>query len=88
MKIAALTDLQIDGEGNFTKRPNGEPIKLRGVAVVIQDIRHRLVESGIPSHLIGIGPAERNDVAANICFVAEQDRRIEPGSAEETKIDG
>jgi len=80
MPIADLEDLRIDGD-DLVFGPDGEPVMVRGLAVVEQDIRHALRESGLIQSLKGARPADLVLFIPRILRVVEDDPRVRPGTA-------
>jgi len=72
-------DLQLVS-GDLAFGPDDEPLFLSGTDAVAQDIRHRLLESGLGPELVGDdepSAVTRNRIAATV----EEDERIRPGTA-------
>ena len=67
-------------DGDIAFGPEDEPLFLSGVDVIAQDIRNRLLESGLAADLVG-DDAGAGVVLARIADTVELDSRIKPGSA-------
>lgn len=66
--------------GDLAFGPDDEPRFLAGAAAVAQDVKHRLVESGLAAELVA-DDADPDAALAAIAFAVEEDTRIRPGSA-------
>lgn len=60
--------------------PDGEPRLRQDAAVIAQDIKHRLLESGLGPELLA-DDEDSSAVLARIAFEVEEDQRIRSGSA-------
>ena len=78
--MAGEYDLEI-ADGDLVFGPDDEPRFLSGTAAVAQDVRHRLLESGLASELVA-EEGSRNSALAAIAFEVEADERIRPGTAQ------
>ena len=82
------TDLLID-DCDITLDDGRNPKLLHEQAVIAQDIKHAIIESGLAVKLV----AERSqtvidDVERQIILLCEQDMRVVPGTAELTRDSG
>lgn len=77
--MAGEYDLQISG-GDLVFGADGEPVFLSGVPVIAQDVAHRIAESGAAVALVA-EDANPEGALARIAAVAEEDERIQPGTA-------
>lgn len=74
-------DIQVIA-GGWNLDAGNQPIYTSDVISIGQDIKHRILESGLPRELQGQrNSAKRADVLTRIELVTEQDERIVPGSA-------
>ncbi len=70
-------DLSLDAQLN--------PVQLTKVQVIAQDIKHRILESGLTVKLIGLRNTQTIDmILTEIELVVEQDERLVPGTIEVT----
>jgi Protein of unknown function (DUF2590) len=77
--VAGEYDLELVS-GDLAFGPDGEPRFLAGAAAIAQDVKHRLIESGLAAELVA-DEAEPDAALAAIAFAVEEDERIRPGSA-------
>ena len=77
--MAAEYDLELIA-GDLAFGPDDEPRFLAGAAAIAQDVKHRLLESGLASELVAEDGNPDATLAA-IAFEVETDERIRPGSA-------
>jgi len=76
--MADIVDLLIvNGDPVFGL--DGEPLLVSGAAAIAQDVRHRVLESGVAPLLIADDEAPSLRALAQ---VVEQDTRIRPGTTE------
>jgi hypothetical protein len=77
--MAAEYDLELVS-GDLAFGPDDEPRFLAGAAAIAQDVKHRLIESGLAAELVA-DEADPDSALAAIAFAVEEDERIRPGSA-------
>jgi hypothetical protein len=77
--MAAEYDLELVS-GDLAFGPDDEPRFLAGAAAIAQDVKHRLIGSGLAAELVA-DEAEPDAALAAIAFAVEEDQRIRPGSA-------
>lgn len=84
--MASEFDLEI-GAGDLVFGEDDEPRFLAGLVAIAQDVRHRLLVSGLLAELVA-DDGERRSVLARIAFEAEGDERLRPGSARAQVLEG
>ena len=77
--MAAEYDLELVS-GDLAFGPDDEPRFLAGAAAIAQDVKHRLIESGLAAELVA-DEGDPDTALAAIAFAVEEDTRIRPGSA-------
>jgi hypothetical protein len=77
--MAAEYDLELVS-GDLAFGPDDEPRFLAGAAAIAQDVKYRLIESGLAAELVA-DEADPDAALAAIAFAVEEDARIRPGSA-------
>jgi hypothetical protein len=77
--MAAEYDLELVS-GDLAFGPDDEPRFLAGAAAIAQDVKHRLIESGLAAELVA-DETDPDAALAAIAFAVEEDERIRPGSA-------
>lgn len=75
-----LKDLHVvDGDLVLT---GGDPETLDGADVVGQDIKHRIIESGLANDFVGSETEDEGVLKIELVKLVEDDRRVEPGTVE------
>ena len=77
--MESVIDLKIV-DGDLAFGPDGEPLTVSGTDAIAQDVKHRVLESGLAPLLV----ADDNPAAAGMVAIArvvEEDLRIRPGTA-------
>ena len=77
--MAGEYDLELVS-GDLAFGPDDEPRFLAGTAAIAQDVKHRLLESGLAAELVAEDGNPDASLAA-LAFEVETDERIRPGSA-------
>ncbi|WP_394184323.1 DUF2590 family protein [Pseudoalteromonas tetraodonis] len=78
--IALHIDLEIQ-DGDFMLNDSLSPSTLKKADVIGQDIKHRILESGLLTKLVGL--RNKNGIApilTELELLTEQDNRIKPGT--------
>ncbi len=76
----------LNGDFVLDSNKNAETVDNR--ATIAQDIKHRLIVSGLPHLLIGENsPIELRKLKNKILIEVEKDHRIQPGTAEINQTD-
>ena len=76
----SLNDIQIK-DGDFVLDVANQVQWLEGVDVIAQDVKHRIMESGLVMRLIGLrSPNGRASIYEQIKQLVEEDERLQPGT--------
>lgn len=78
--IALHIDLEIQ-DGDFMLNDSLSPSTLKKADVISQDIKHRILESGLLTKLVGL--RNKNAIApilTELELLTEQDNRVKPGT--------
>ncbi|MGB0858367.1 MAG: DUF2590 family protein [Pseudoalteromonas spongiae] len=78
--IALHIDLAVE-DNDFVLNDSLDPATLKKAAVIAQDIKHRILESGLLTKLVGL--RNKNGIApilTELELLTEQDNRIKPGT--------
>ncbi|WP_440056131.1 DUF2590 family protein [Pseudoalteromonas sp. T1lg65] len=78
--IALHIDLAVE-DNDFVLNDSLDPATLKKADVIAQDIKHRILESGILTKLVGL--RNKNSIApilTELELLTEQDNRIKPGT--------
>ncbi|WMS91388.1 DUF2590 family protein [Pseudoalteromonas sp. HL-AS1] len=78
--IAMHIDLEIQ-DNDFVLNDSLSPSTLKKAGVIAQDIKHRILESGLLTKLVGL--RNKNGIApilTELELLTEQDNRIKPGT--------
>lgn len=78
--IALHIDLEIQ-DGDFMLNDSLSPSALKKADVIGQDIKHRILESGLLTKLVGL--RNKNGIApilTELELLTEQDNRVKPGT--------
>ena len=78
--IALHIDLAVE-DNDFVLNDSLDPATLKKADVIAQDIKHRILESGLITKLVGL--RNKNGIApilTELELLTEQDNRIKPGT--------
>jgi len=80
-----VVDLLIAG-GDLAFSPDGEPLQVSGTNAIAQDVKRRVLESGIAPRLVADDEPAAGGIG-RLAEVVEEDLRIRPGTARITGPD-
>lgn len=80
--MLTIEDLYLEGGDIVYNDVTNNPITFTEEDAIAQDIKHRLLESGLKDFLIAARPDEKSVTLQQMLLIIEEDKRIQPGSAE------